>query len=411
MTGRRVIALALVLGGALLGAAGVALIGVLALLVDWLATLWTRHGLDNLTYERTLERDRAVWGDLVEVRLDVRNAKLLPIPWLEVEDFATDTLTIVDRPLESSDRPGLGVVRTRWTVGSFQRASRTAHILADRRGIFRFGPVRRQVADLFAPSSGHAEDAQPASLVVRPRTVPVLAQDPGRPFMGTLRSRRSLVEDPSHFAGVRPFQPGDPRRRIHARASARLGTPVSRRYDPAITRTVLVVLNIQTQDGPSWLLQYDDDLAECLIVTAASLVRHALAGGAAVGLVANGWTQTRARFASVDPATGTGQLSRIEDVLGRLSSTPSLPFARMLAGLPARVPAGCLLYVVSSGDPEPDCEVLRRLDASGLEVQFVALGPRRVEWQRRARAHGLRSTAAALEPDWRTSRAVVLGAG
>ena len=112
MTGRRVIALALVVGGALVGAAGVALIGVLALLVDWLATLWTRHGLDHLTCERTLERDRAVWGDLVEVRLDVRNAKLLPIPWLEVEDFATDTLTIVDRPLESSDRPGLGVVRT-----------------------------------------------------------------------------------------------------------------------------------------------------------------------------------------------------------------------------------------------------------------------------------------------------------
>ncbi len=411
MTGRRAIALALVVGGALVGAAGIALIGVLALLVDWLSTLWTRHGLDRLTYERTLERDRAVWGDRVEVRLDVRNAKLLPIPWLGVDDYATDALTIVDRPLLPSDRPGLGVLRTTWTLGPFQRASRTAHILADRRGFFRFGPVRREVADLFAPSAVHAEEAQPDSLIVRPRTVPVLARDPGRPFLGTRRSRRVLFEDPSQFAGVRPFQPGDSRRRIHARATARLGTPVSRRYDPAITRTVIVTLDIQTQDGPFWLLQYDDDLVESLIVAAASLARHALAEGAAVGLVANGWTHTLARSAFVDPAAGTGQLSRIEDLLGRLSSTPSLPFAQILAGLPARVPPGCLLYVVSSRDPASELGALRRLEASGLEVRHVALGPRRLEWQRRSRSRGLASTTAALEPDWRTSRAFVLGAG
>jgi len=411
VTGRRLVALALVLGGALVGSAGIALIGVLALLVDWLSTLWTKHGLDHLTYERTLERDRAVWGDRVEVRLDVRNAKLLPIPWLGVDDFASDDLTIVDHPLQHSDRPGLGVLRTRWTLGPFQRASRTVHILADRRGIFSFGPVSREVADLFAPSSVHADDAQPASLVVRPRTVPVLARDQGRPFLGTRRSRRILVEDPSQFAGVRPFQPGDPRRRVHARASARLGTPVSRRYDPAITRTVLVALDIQTHDGQYWLLRYNDHLVESLIVAASSLARHALAEGAAVGLVANGWTHTRARYAFIDPVAGTGQLSRIEDLLGRLSSTPSVPFDRMLAGLPARVAPGCLLYVVSSRDPAPDIGVLRRLDASGFEVRHVALGPRRLEWQRRSRARGLVSTTAALEPDWRTSRAFVLGAG
>ena len=60
MTPRLVLLLALVLGGAALSAPGLVLLGILAALADVLATLWTRHGLDRLTYERTIEHPRAV---------------------------------------------------------------------------------------------------------------------------------------------------------------------------------------------------------------------------------------------------------------------------------------------------------------------------------------------------------------
>ena len=66
------------------------------------------------------------------------------------------------------------------------------------------------------------------------------------------RARPGLAEDPSRFAGVRPYAPGDPIRRIHARTSARLGRPMTKRFEPSRDREVLIALDVQTVDGPAW---------------------------------------------------------------------------------------------------------------------------------------------------------------
>ena len=50
----------LLLGGAISGAIGLSVLGVLALTVTWLSQLWSRRGLGRLTYTRRLSNDRAV---------------------------------------------------------------------------------------------------------------------------------------------------------------------------------------------------------------------------------------------------------------------------------------------------------------------------------------------------------------
>src|SRR5579884_3708600 len=55
----------------------------LALAVAW---LWRRYGLRGVRYRRTFSQDRAMHGEEVTLELIVENAKLLPLPWLEVED-------------------------------------------------------------------------------------------------------------------------------------------------------------------------------------------------------------------------------------------------------------------------------------------------------------------------------------
>ena len=90
---------------------------------------------------------------------------------------------------------------------------------------------------------------------------------------GSAQVLRGLFEDPALFAGVRPYQPGDALRRIHWKASARVGRPVSRRYDPVHERDVVIALDAQTVPGQFWIMQYDDDLVESLCVAAMSLAR------------------------------------------------------------------------------------------------------------------------------------------
>jgi len=51
-------------------------------------------------------------------------------------------------------------------------------------------------------------------------------------------------------------------RRVHWKATARLGVPVSRRYDPAHERELLIAVDMQTLPGVSWMLNWDDDLVQ-----------------------------------------------------------------------------------------------------------------------------------------------------
>ena len=402
------LALAIVLAGAAMRSPGLMLAGALVGLTAALTQLWSRFGLRRVHYERRLATDRAVWGDEVALDVAVWNDKPLPLAWLSVDDYVSDEASIDGGSLLPSERPGLAVLRNVWTVGWFERVTRRLVIRADRRGTYEFGPVRLVVADLFGHGTAVEEHADRHLYIVRPRSVPVRFADSARRSLGALQARRSLFEDPSLFAGVRPYQPGDSHRRIHWRATARVGAPMTKRFDPSRAREVLIALDVQTIPGPYWALHFDEALLEGLIVAALSLARHAVADGAAVGLAAAGYTRTSERIVYLPPRGGDDQLAMIADVLGRLSQTPSAPFELLLSSLPQRLSPGTTILALGGRDPAPFAPLLRRLDASGYPVEYVAMGTSSWSAVSRLRALGLAAHTGALTPDWKTSDALVL---
>ncbi|MFN2418268.1 MAG: hypothetical protein ABR593_05005, partial [Candidatus Limnocylindria bacterium] len=217
MSGWTLVGLAMIAAGGLLGAPGLLLIGGLTLLSRWLTTLWSRYGLESIGYERRIGTDRAVWGDQVALEIEVWNRKLLPVPLLTADDHATDTLRVIGRPLVASERPGQGALQNSWSLLWYERVVRRMVIDARRRGSVTFGPIRLTVSDLFERGTNMEERELPDELLVRPRTVPVQAPHTARAPLGTARTRSSLFTDPSRFAGVRCYQPGDPVRGIHWR--------------------------------------------------------------------------------------------------------------------------------------------------------------------------------------------------
>ena len=69
---------------------------------------------------------------------------------------------------------------------------------------------------------------------------------------GPHRARTGLTEDPSRFAGVREDAPGDSCDGSIPRASARLGRPVVKRFEPSRDREVLVVVDVERGAIPAW---------------------------------------------------------------------------------------------------------------------------------------------------------------
>ncbi|MBA2266457.1 MAG: DUF58 domain-containing protein [Chloroflexi bacterium] len=408
MSGWTLIGLSMVIAGGLSGAPGLLLIGGLTLLSRWLTTLWSRYGLASIGYERRIATNRAVWGDQVALHVEVWNRKLLPVPLLTADDHVTDTLRITGRTLVASERPGQSVLQNSWSLLWYERVIRHLVIDARRRGTFTFGPIRLTVSDLFERGTNSEDRELPAELLVRPRTVPVRAPHTAQAPLGTARSRASLFTDPSRSAGVRRYEPGDPMRRIHWRATARLGEPVSRRYEPVHERQVLLAVDLQTVPGPYWLMLFDDDQVEALCVAAASLARRMLRIDTACGLLLGAQLAGGRRWAYLAPSAAASQLGRIEDILARVQPILSLPFERLLGVVPKRLAPGGTVLSLGARDPEPYADRLRRLSRTGYAVTHVTFGPDREAHRSHMAALGIQARVAELSPNWREADALVL---
>jgi uncharacterized protein (DUF58 family) len=403
MTGWTALALGMAVVAAVAGVPGLLLLAFATFGYGATTRLWTRYGLHDLAYDRRLGTGRAVVGDTVDLDVAVWNRKALPLPWIAVDDLVTDGIEVRERMLDLDEvalqRRSL---RNTWALGWYERVVRHFHLEARHRGVFEFGPVRLHIRDLVGRHAVTEERALPDRLVVAPRIAAVRDVARARAPIGERRARSGLFHDPALFGGVRPFQPGDPLRRIHWRATARLGRPVSRRWEPARSRQVILVLDVRTVEGPDWAMDWDEDAFEGLCVAAASLARSLLDGGAAVGLAAAGFSGTAQRVAYLPSRSGQAQLGRVTDLLARLGPISSGTLASLLTWLTRRVPAGASLVVLTARSPHAIHPTLRRLQATGYAVEVLLLGadPEALAAARRA---GIPARAMTISPTWETA--------
>jgi len=303
---------------------------------------------------------------------------------------------------------GSRVLRNAWTLSPFERVTRQFHVGAERRGVYELGPVGLTVGDLFAREAATEQRHAIDRFLVRPRTVPATALQRRDTWGGQDRARAGLSEDPSRFAGVREYAPGDPLRKIHARASARLGRPVVKRFEPSRDREVLVALDVQTAAGPTWETTWDADEVESLFVVAASITRSLALERAAFGLAAAGYHGAESRFAHLPVSEAPGQLERVFDLLARLSSHPSAPFDRLLGMILRVVRPGTTVIVLTARDPTAYLAWLRRIERAGCRVVVVACGPDGVADAGRVRRVGLIARSVRLDGPWRTASALAV---
>jgi uncharacterized protein (DUF58 family) len=409
MGGWIALALTMVVVATLAQAPGVLLIAALTIGYGSLTTVWTRYGMRQVEYSRQLETDRAVAGDSVPLHVTIWNRKRLPLPWVTAEDGVSDGLTIRERPQMhlDADRQGTLLLRNDWALAWYERVVRHFHLDDLRRGSYRFGPVQVRVRDILGRPAGEEQLGLPDTLIVAPKMAEVRHAEREMSVLGERRARHSLTVDPALFAGVRPFQPGDSLRQVHWRATARLGSTVSRRLEPARGRNVVLVVDVQTVDGQYWLT-WDEDTFEALTVIAASLARRMLADGASVGMSAANFAGSQQKFAWLPPRASLAQLPRAGELLARIAPVPSGPLTDLLAWLTRRVPPGTTIVLVSARHPGRHLAALRRIKGLGYGVELVAVGPNARGNAQAARLARIRAVTGSVEPSWQRPNAVAL---
>jgi len=402
MTVQAFVAVVLLLAGTILDVPIAVVLGMVTLLLETVRQVWARRGLVGLRYRRVLGRDRVAWGDEIPLTIEIWNRKRLPLAWLRADDAATAGIVVRERSLVIGGA-STRVLRNVWTLAPFERVARHFHVSGERRGVFELGPVELSVGDLFVRDAAVNEQPAVDRFLVRPRFVAAPSLQRRDQWGGLDRARSGLSEDPSRFAGVREYAPGDPLRRIHHRTSARLGRPMTKRFEPSRDREVLIALDVQTESGPAWEAVFDDEEVEAICVVAASISRSLAAEHAAFGLAAAAYSGAETRFAYLPISASPGQAERVLDLLARLSSYPSAPFERLLSMVARVARSGTTVVVLSGRDARPFAGHLRRLERGGCEVVLLACGREGAADAAAVRGLGFAARSARLDGPWRTA--------
>ena len=276
----------------------------------------------GLEVRRSLAATEIELGGAVESRLVLHNRKSLPAPWLFWREAVDPGLDVE------------GVSCGFQTLASEQTMRVACTLHSTRRGLFRVGPAVIEASDPFGLVKRFKVDPEVRFVTVMPRTVPLGQGWPlGHRPVHEVPRRRSALEDPARFLGVRDYRPGDALRRIHWRATARTGILQVKLFEPTVLEGVLLAVEMGRSAYPRASAETGTDPGVELAVTAAaSIAELVLAGGQSVGMISNGGDAAE-RF----PADWTGgSFRRYEDALEDAGARRLIPAYRPLEVEPGR---------------------------------------------------------------------------
>jgi uncharacterized protein (DUF58 family) len=324
------------------------LLGVLLL-----SRVFTRVWTAGIEARRFSADEALEIGGSIEVKVAVRNAGRLAVPWLLLED-SLPRAALTESP-HHIKAEGARLAVARLTPGETKVFTYRVQFLM--RGYYQLGPLLVETGDVFGLHRRFRVMTEPSFAQVPPRIMALEGYNlSSRRPIGEIRLAHRLFEDPTRVLGVRPYQHGDPLNRIHWRATARTGQLQSREYESSCVAGATFVLDFHARSfaGPAAV-----GSAELAAVAVASLAHAVCLMGQQMGFVSNGrdaadrireegWradflTRSDARARAAEPpentrlrpvllaaAKGEDQLAEILATLARLEHTDGLDFAAMI---------------------------------------------------------------------------------
>jgi uncharacterized protein (DUF58 family) len=382
---------ALLLDSGLLAYSMYVLLGVLVV-----SRLLARTWVGNVKATRYCEIATAEVGDLIPVRVVVRNEGKWPVPWLLLEDLVTRQ-ALEQRP------PRLKVKGKRLHIAMLRAGKETVvryKLECRQRGYYQIGPLLLESGDVFGLHRRFRVETEPHFVMVYPKIVTLEGYElASRRPIGEVMLTHRLYEDPTRIAGVRPYEAGDPLNRVHWRATARTGTLHSKVYEPTTIAGATIVLDLHADGYPSRGEPYRSELA---VMTAMSLANAVYEMGQQVGLVTNGRDaadRIRKEGFEHDPRTrqiargvgameekserlqpiivetrrGVEQLHRIRETLARVELTDGMTFAGLVLETADRLPRDATVIAVLAEVSVESAMALGNLKRQGFAVTAILM--------------------------------------
>ena len=374
--------------------------------VYFLSALWAERSLRHISARRQVagvpagEGARAFNGERVSVKLFLRNAGLLPVPWLRLHESLP-----IQLKAPNFYRCVLSLLPREEITLSYELDCR-------RRGYYPLGPLLLNTGDLFGMRTHEGRSIEVDHLMVYPRIMPLARLGlPAQTPFGSIPTKQHIYEDPSRMVGVREYQSGDSLRNVHWKTTATTGALQVKRFEPAISIESLNFLNLNRGEYTSARAEVATELG---IVVAASIANFLIEKRQTVGLSCNGLDRAEApeeagesdkgqseaerpplpgqdsSAADSAPPTPTNLLSAIHlpshrgqeqlmhilDLLARVQASEGIPFADMLRQASLHLTWGGTGIIISGHADETLFESMLLMKRSGFHVVLILLDPK-----------------------------------
>ena len=368
------LSIALVVFAALLRQGSLLLVAVLLLILYGVAQIWAKYALRRLEYTRHLSTTHAFFGDEVTFEFSLANRKILPLPWVQIQEEFDQELQLPDSvPTSTSHHPGRVFLRNLMPVGWYHRVKRVYPVKCTKRGYFSFGPTRVQSGDYFRFRVQEMEVGDPLGLVVYPRIVPLDRLGiPSRDPFGDIRVRRHLFEDPVRISSIREFVPGDPLKRIHWKATARTGQLQTKVFEHTTSTDMAIFFDVRTVKHPFW--GEFSQLLETGCIACASIANYAIDKGYRVGLFVNHPYPDSANLIRILPSSHPDQLGRLLEGLAMVKPTESIAIDRLVRQEGGGLPFVSTIVAVTAVPTPALVSALETFHRAGRPVALIVIG-------------------------------------
>jgi uncharacterized protein (DUF58 family) len=332
-----------------------------------LTGLWGRMAWRGVELSVRFHPARIFGGEPVDVVVRIANTKRLPLPLARLTVRLPAGVMPAGGTAPSTFR---GHYRRLFLPGRSETVLELP-IRVRKRGEYRLDGVELEISDPFdlLPVSRTIE--QEAELLVMPEPritapVPILRRLP----FGAPSPAARMFEDRERFAGVRPYELGDPLNRIHWKLTAHAGELQTKLFEPTRSADVLLVLDLAGGE-PFWDNVFPG-IAEDVIGWASVIGRRAFASGWRVGLLANTHFRRGRGLLRVPASSARGHEAALFAALARMPDEPTADLAPVLREAGRRLAGGSTVVVIS-GRPGPALrEEVGRLRRRGAEVVQVS---------------------------------------
>ena len=258
-------------------------------------------------------------GDTTSLVETVINRKLLPLTLLQIKFHVNNKLQFVNE--ENTIVTDNAYRNDIFSVMPYEKIQRKLPFVCTKRGCYQIHSLDLISFDLFLSEKSVHTEKFITTLYVYPKPIDrTILEVPFQKMMGTILTRRSLLEDPFEFRGIRPYQMQDSMKSINWKASAKTGEWKVNTRNYTASQQVTFLLDMH--DNSNW--EYTR-LIETSIRIVASYAEELIVNGIPTRIVSNGLDAITGNDLHIPYGASSRHAIAIKEGLARIDEKKAVP--------------------------------------------------------------------------------------